>query len=156
MIRITFVKELIKGIQKNSSGEAINYLTDYSVASGEKTYKRWKKLGEELLQKNIDGISKTEEFKPKNIGYPDEFKKLMIEEAGDKIKMKEIVADKEVAYEQYISKADKLIAERKYHEAKTNYQKALEIKPEEEQPKQKIEKIDLILGEIEQIHNNTF
>ena len=31
-----------------------------------------------------------------------------------------------------------------------------EIKPGEEQPKQKIEKIDSILGEIEQIHNSTF
>jgi len=121
------IEETALSLLKNSRGDAINYLTDYSVASGEKTYKRWKKLGEELLQKNIDGISKTEEFKPKNIGYPDEFKKLMIEEAGDKIKMKEIVADKEVAYEQYISKADKLIAEKKYHEAKTNYQKALRL-----------------------------
>jgi hypothetical protein len=79
-----------------------------------------------------------------------------IEETGDKIKMKEIAADKEVAYKEYISKAEKLVAEKKYHEAKTHYQKALEIKPGEEQPKQKIEKIDSILGEIEQIHNSTF
>jgi len=152
----SMIEETALLLLKNSHGEAIAYLTDYSVASGEKTYKRWKQLGEELLQKNIDGISKTEEFKPKNIGYPDEFKKLMIEEAGDKIRMKEIVDDKEVAYKEYISKADKLIAERKYHEAKTHYQKALEIKPGEERPKQKIEKIDSILGEIEQIHNSTF
>lgn len=150
------IEETALSLLKNSRGEAIAYLTDYSVAAGEKTYKRWKQLGEELLQKNIDGISKTEEFKPKNIGYPDEFKKLMIEEAGDKIKMKEIVADNEVAYKEYISKADKLIAEKKYHEAKSHYQKALELKPGEEQPKQKIEKIDSILGEIEQIHNSTF
>ena len=150
------IEETALSLLKNSRGETIEYLTNYSIAAGEKTYKRWKRLGEELLQKNIDGISKTEEFKPKNVGYPDHFKKLMIDEAGDKIKMKEIVADKEVAYEQYISKAEKLVAEKKYHEAKTHYQKALEIKPGEEQPKQKIEKIDSILGEIEQIHNSTF
>ncbi len=150
------VEERALSLLKNSKGEAIEYLTDYSIASGEKTYKRWKQLGEELLLKNIDGISKTEEFKPKNIGYSDHFKRLMIEEAGDKIKMKEIHTDKDLAYDQYVSKAEKLVAEKKYQEAKTHYQKALELKPGEEQPKQKIEKIDSILGEIEQIHNSTF
>ena len=74
---------------KNSKGEAVDYLTNYSIASAENTYSNWKKLGENLLLKYMDGISKTEFFKPKNIGYPDEFKKMIVEESGDKLKMKD-------------------------------------------------------------------
>ncbi|MBK9096864.1 MAG: C69 family dipeptidase [bacterium] len=150
------VDETALSLLKNSRGEAIEYLTNYSVASGEKTYERWKQLGEELLQKNIDGISKTEFFQPKNIGYPDHFKKRIIEESGDKFKMKEIITDPELTYTQNISKADQLVVEKKYSEAKSFYQKALEIKPNEVYPKQKIEKIESILGAIDQIHNSTF
>lgn len=150
------VDETALSLLKNSRGEAIEYLTNYSVASGEKTYKRWKQFGEELLQKNIDGISKTEFFQPKNIGYPDHFKKLIIDETGDKFKMKEIITDPELTYNQNISKADQLVVEKKYSEAKSFYQKALEIKPNEVYPKQKIEKIESILGAIDQIHNSTF
>ncbi|MCU0365491.1 MAG: C69 family dipeptidase, partial [Ignavibacteriaceae bacterium] len=150
------VDETALSLLKNSRGEAIEYLTNYSVGSGEKTYKRWKQLGEELLQKNIDGISKTEFSLPKNIGYPDHFKKRIVEESGDKLKMKEIVIDPELAYSQNISKADQLVVEKKYSEAKSFYQKALEIKPSEVYPKQKIEKIESILGAIDQIHKSTF
>jgi hypothetical protein len=150
------VDETALSLLKNSRGEAIEYLTNYSVASGEKTYKRWKQLGEELLQKNIDGISKTEFFQPKNIGYPDHFKKRIIDESGDKFKMKEIITDPELAYNQNLIKADQLVVEKKYSEAKSFYQKALEIKPNEDYPKQKIEKIESILGAIDQIHNSTF
>lgn len=150
------IDETALSMLKNSSGEAIAYLTNYSVASGEKTYKRWKQLGEDLLLKNIDGISKTEFFQPKNIGYPDHFKKRIVEESGDKLIMKEIVADPEITYNQNISKADQLVVEKKYNEARSFYQKALEIKPGEDYPKQKIEKIESILGAIDQIHNSTF
>jgi hypothetical protein len=150
------VDETALSLLKNSRGEAIEYLTNYSVGSGEKTYKRWKQLGEELLQKNIDGISKTEFSLPKNIGYPDHFKKRIVEESGDKLKMKEIVIDPELAYNQNIIKADQLVVEKKYSEAKSFYQKALEIKPSEVYPKQKIEKIESILGAIDQIHKSTF
>ena len=57
---------------KNSKGEAIEYLTNYSIASAENTYKTWKQFGEHLILKYMDGLSKTEFFKPKNIGYSDE------------------------------------------------------------------------------------
>jgi hypothetical protein len=70
--------------------------------------------------------------------------------------MKEIVIDKNLAYDQNMSKADQLVLERKYSEAKSLYLKALELKPDEELPKQKIEKIGSILSAIDQIHNSTF
>jgi len=150
------IDETALALLKSSKGETVEYLTNYSIGSAEKTYKRWKQLGEELFQKNIDGISKTEFFSPKNIGYPDHFRKRIVEESGDKFKMKEIVIDKDLAYDQNISKADQLVLERKYSEAKSLYLKALELKPNEELPKQKIEKIEYILSAIDQIHKSTF
>lgn len=150
------IEETALSLMKNSRGEAIEYLTNYSIGSAEKTYNRWKRLGEELLQKNIDGISKTEFFKPKNIGYPDHFKKRIVEESGDKLKMKKIIVDKELAYTEFVNKGDQLLADRKYAEAKSNYQSALEIKPDEAYPKQKIEQIESILSAIDQIHKSTF
>jgi hypothetical protein len=141
---------------KNSKGEAIEYLTNYSISSAEQTYKTWKQLGENLLLKYMDGISKDESFRPKNIGYPDEFKKMIVEESGDDLKMKNIVADQTVAYNEYIRKADELLGEKEYSEAKSYYEKALKFKPNEEYSKIKIEKINSILKAIEELHKSTF
>lgn len=104
----------------------------------------------------MDGLSKTEFFKPKNIGYPEEFKKMIVEESGESLKMKTIFTDQTVAYNESIKKADQLLNEKKYTEAKSFYEKALEVKPNEEYPKTKIEKINSILGSIEELHKNTF
>ncbi|MBK7630916.1 MAG: C69 family dipeptidase [Ignavibacteriales bacterium] len=141
---------------KNSKGEAIDYLTNYSIASAENTYKTWKQFGEHLIVKYMDGLSKTEFFKPKNIGYPEEFKKMIVEESGDALKMKTIITDQTVAYNESIKKADELLNEKKYAEAKSFYEKALELKPGEEYPRIKIEKIKSVLSSIEELHKNTF
>ena len=141
---------------KNSKGQAVEYLTNYSVSSAEQTYKTWKQLGENLLLKYMDGTSKDESFKPKNIGYPDEFKKMIIEESGDKLKMKTIVTDQTVAYSENIKKANELLGGKKYSEAKEIFEKALTIKPSETYPKEKIDKINSILKAIEELHKSTF
>lgn len=141
---------------KNSKGEAIEYLTNYSISSAEDTYKTWKQFGEHLLLKYMDGLSKTEFFKPKNIGYPEEFKKLIVEESGDALKMKTIITDQTAVYNENIKMADKLLNEKKYSEAKEYYEKALAIKPTENYPKEKIDKLNSILGTIEELHKNTF
>ncbi|MDP2362969.1 MAG: C69 family dipeptidase [Ignavibacteria bacterium] len=141
---------------KNSKGEAIDYLTNHSINSAEITFNTWKKLGENLILKYMDGISKTEFFKPKNIGYPDEVKKIIVEESGDALKMKTIVTDQTVAYNENIKKADELLNEKKYAEAKSFYEKALTIKSTENYPKEKIDKINSLLGAIEELHKNTF
>ena len=150
------VEETALSLLKNSRGEAIEFLTNHSVQSAEKTYHRWKKFGEELLSKNIDGVAKTEFYQPKNIGYPDHFKKLMIEEAGDQIKVKELVTDKELAFKQHLHKAEQLLEKRNYQEAKTHYLKALEINPDNNDLKAKIDQIRAVLATIEELHNSTF
>lgn len=141
---------------KNSKGEAIEYLTNYSISSAENTYKTWKQLGENLLLKYMDGLAKDEFFRPKNIGYPDEFKKLIVEESGKSFKMKEIITDNTVAYNENIKKADEFLNQKKYEDAKSFYEKALVLKPGENYPKNKIEKINSILSSIDELHNKTF
>jgi dipeptidase len=141
---------------KNSRGEAIKYLTDYSTSSAEKTYKTWKRLSEELVLKNIDGVLKDEFYKPKNIGYSEEFKRRIVEESGNKLQMVDIVIDKELAYNENINKAEKLLNEKNYSGAKSYFQRALELKPGETYPRQKIEKINSVLTLIDEVHLNTF
>lgn len=141
---------------KNSKGEAIEYLTNHSISSAENTYKTWKQLGENLLLKYMDGLAKDEFFRPKNIGYPDEFKKLIVEESGESLKMKNITTDNTIAYKENIKKADEFLNQKKYEDAKSFYEKALALKPGEEYLKNKIDKINSILGTIEELHKNTF
>lgn len=141
---------------KNSKGEAIEYLTNYSLSLADNTTKKWKHLGENLILKYMDGLAKDEFFKPKNIGYSDEFKKMIVEESGESLKMKTIVTDHTVEYNENIKKADELLKEKKYEEAKSLYEKALSLKPNEEYPKNNIEKIKSILSSIEELHNKTF
>lgn len=150
------VEKTAISLLKNSRGEALNYLTKYSISSAEQTYNTWKKLGETLILKNIDGISKDEFFKPKNIGYPESFRELIVKEAGDFIKVKKISFDITAAYNDNITKADNLLKEKKYSEAKSMYQKAIELKPDEAYPKTKIEKIDAVLNSIEELHKTHF
>ncbi len=55
---------------KNSKGEAIEYLTNYSLTSAENTYKTWKQFGEHLIVKYMDGLSKDRIFKTKKYWIP--------------------------------------------------------------------------------------
>jgi dipeptidase len=141
---------------KNSKGEAIDYLTNYSNQCADHTFKNWKILGENLIVKYTDGAIKDEFYKTKNVGYPEEFRKMIVEESGDTFLMKTIVTDTFITYNENINKADELLNAKKYNEAKSFYEKALTLKPNEEYPKTKIEKIKSILNSIEELHKNTF
>lgn len=150
------IEQTALSLLKNSRGEAIRYLTNYSKNAGEKTYLTWKKFGEHLILKYMDGVVKNEFYNAKNIGYPEEFKKLIVEESGTALRTKEIKSDESVTYNQHINTAEKFLVEKKYSEAKSHYENALKIRPLEELPKAKIEKINKILSSIEELHNNTF
>ncbi|MDI6767044.1 MAG: C69 family dipeptidase [Bacteroidota bacterium] len=150
------IEKTALALYKNSKGEAVDYLTKYSCEMGDLTYKRWKKLGEDLLVKYMDGVVKDEYFKPKNVGYPDNFKKYIVQEAGGAIKMVKLPGADETAYKNNITEADKLLKEKKYEEAKKLYQKALDLKPSENYPKTQIEKITNLLSEIEELYKKNF
>jgi len=143
-------------LAKTSKTDAVEYLTNYSNEMADLTVKRWKKLGEFLILKYMDGIVKNEFFKPINVGYPDDFKKLMVEKDGPSIKMKKLDIELEEEYKTNIKNAEKYIADKNYVKAKSELQKALNIKSDDKDAKLKLEKVEKILSEIEAIHNQTF
>jgi len=69
---------------------AIDYLTEYSVKSGNTTVKRWKKLGEDLIVKYMDGNLKNEHGEVEHPGYPEFWYRKIIDETGDHFKMKTV------------------------------------------------------------------
>ncbi len=156
MSRQETIEKTAMALYKNSKGEAIDYLTKYSNEMGDLTYKRWRKLGEDLLVKYMDGVVKNESFQPINVGYPDAFKKMMIDDQGDAIKMKKLPGADALTYEENILKADELLKEKKYSEAKALYQKASELKPDDSFPKAQVEKIAKMLSDIEELHKKNF
>lgn len=67
---------------------AREYLTEYSVREAQATVKRWKKLGEFLIFKYLDGNKKDELNKVTHPGYPKSWYKHVAEETGDHYKIK--------------------------------------------------------------------
>jgi dipeptidase len=86
-------------LYKTDKKKALAVLTDYSVKTGDQLVARWKKLGEYLLVKYIDGNIKKEKdgkfetngtgqaVMPNQPGYPDWWKKEVAKEHGDVIKV---------------------------------------------------------------------
>ena len=80
--------------------EAIDFLTWYSTTTADQATERWKKLGEYLVVKYIDGNVKKEEngqFKqneyglsayPDFPGYDEEYYRRIWKSAGDRLKVK--------------------------------------------------------------------
>jgi dipeptidase len=84
------VEEAAMALYKQSPALARDYLTQYSVAQGEATAARWKKLGEFLLWKYLDGNVKTEFGQPTHPGYPADWYRKVAEDTGDRLKVKPV------------------------------------------------------------------
>lgn len=100
-----FIKETAEidktasALLKTDRAKAIALLTNYSVKAGDNTFNRWKELGHYLLIKYIDGNIKKEKdgkflyngynqaASPLQPGYPESWKKKVVEETGDKLKV---------------------------------------------------------------------
>jgi len=74
---------------------ASDYLTEYSVKAGDETTKRWKKLGEFLIYKFLDGNVKDEKFKVTHPGYPKEWYRRIVDENGEHFRMKKLEGEQE-------------------------------------------------------------
>jgi len=89
------------------------------------------------------GYRKASELKPSET-YPmtklTEIDKILAELA--------VAKAKDSAYAAIIAEGDRLLASKSFDQAKTEYQKALKIKPDEDYPKGRIGEIDLALAEI--------
>ncbi|NDV78257.1 C69 family dipeptidase [Dysgonomonas sp. 511] len=79
--------------------KAVEYLTKYSSSQAQYAFDKWKKLGEFLIIKYMDGIERKEKdgkfirneygqpSSPLRPGYPADFRKKVVKETGDKYKV---------------------------------------------------------------------
>ena len=70
----------------DSPAAARDYLTRYSVAAGEETVARWRKLGEFLLWKYIDGNVRDTQGNVTHPRYPEEWYRAIAKDGGDRLK----------------------------------------------------------------------
>lgn len=84
------VDEAALALHKQSPRLAIDYLTDYSVACGDETVARWRKLGEFLLYKYLDGNVKDELGNVTHPGYPESWYRRVAEATGEHLVMREL------------------------------------------------------------------
>ncbi len=81
-------------LYRKSPELAREYLTKYSVKTGDDLTQRWKKLGEFLIFKYLDGNMKDENNNVKHPGYSNDWKKKIVEKRGDHFKMKKLTGEK--------------------------------------------------------------
>ncbi|EGK03225.1 dipeptidase [Dysgonomonas gadei] len=86
-------------LYEKSSEQAVQFLTKYSGEQAQYAFDKWKKLGEFLVIKYMDGVVRKEkdgEFirnehgkpsSPQRVGYPKEFYRQVVKETGDKYKV---------------------------------------------------------------------
>ncbi|MCK4661582.1 MAG: hypothetical protein KAT68_01850 [Bacteroidales bacterium] len=131
------LRELNKLIAENEEIEQQynKYITEADNAFNVKNYKNAKANYNNAL-----------EVKPNEI-YPktklDEINKIIADQQG-----------KDVAYNEALKSGDIYFRENKYESAKSEYQNALNLKPNELYPKERIEKINSILSKHQDIKNN--
>jgi len=77
-------------LYKNSPQLARDYLTNYSTAQTERTMNRWRKLGQDLLVKYMDGNTKDEMKNVQHVGYPDSWYRRIANDTGDRLKMRKL------------------------------------------------------------------
>ncbi|MCK4537284.1 MAG: C69 family dipeptidase [Candidatus Krumholzibacteria bacterium] len=80
---------------EKSPGLAIDYLTEYSCKVADATVARWRRLGEDLLVKYMDGNLKDELGNVKHPGYPESWYRKVVEETGDHLLLRELEKNEE-------------------------------------------------------------
>jgi len=132
---------------------ARKFLTDYSVTQGDRTVKIWRKLGEKLLVKYMDGNLRDEDGKVKHPGYPEEWRRRIVKERGEHFRMKPLKSQIERNFKEALQKGDESFLKKDFSEAAKEYKKALKIRKDAEYPKLKIKEIETIVSEIQQMIN---
>jgi hypothetical protein len=81
------VEKAALALHATSPGLARDYLTQYSVEQGDRTTARWRKLGESLIVKYLDGNVRDEHGKVKHPHYPESWRRRIAREEGQKIRV---------------------------------------------------------------------
>jgi dipeptidase len=88
------IDQVAASLYKKNPDKAIQYITDYSVKSGEQTVAEWKKLYAFLFTRFMDGNVKTKVEGQQNPsleqpGYSEEWYRKVAEDTGDRLKVPE-------------------------------------------------------------------
>jgi dipeptidase len=95
------VEKEAQRLYKESPDKAVAYLTKYTIDEAQYAFDKWKKLGEFLVIKYMDGVVRKEkdgEFikneygkpsSPERVGYSQKFYKEVVKQTGDKYKVVE-------------------------------------------------------------------
>ena len=70
------------------------FLNEYSIQQSDITVDKWKQLGQDLLVKYMDGNVKGENKKVLHPAYPQFWYKAIVNETGEKLKMKKLKGEK--------------------------------------------------------------
>lgn len=84
------VEKAASALYKKAPHLARDYLTDYSVKTGDSTVERWMQLGEFLLYKYLDGNVKNEFGKVTHPGYPESWYRRIVGESGEHFKIRKL------------------------------------------------------------------
>lgn len=82
-------------LYRRSPSLAQEFLTSYSHKRSAQTLERWKKLGEDLIVKYLDGNVRDAHGKPTHPGYTQEFYKKVAQECGELCEMKKLPGEPE-------------------------------------------------------------
>ena len=89
------VERAAMNLHKSAPELARDYLTRYSARQTERTMKRWKKLGQHLLVKYLDGNVRNEKGKVTHPGYPGHWYKRVVKERGEHYRMRKLASQAE-------------------------------------------------------------
>ncbi|ABS27625.1 dipeptidase [Anaeromyxobacter sp. Fw109-5] len=89
------VEKAALALHKTSPGLARDYLTQYSVEQGDRTTARWRRLGETLIVKYLDGNVRDEHGKVKHPDYPEGWRRRIAQDRGEQIKVVRFPGEKE-------------------------------------------------------------
>jgi hypothetical protein len=101
------IEAAAKALYAQSPRLAVDYLTEYSTRAGDETVKRWKKVGEQLLFKYLDGNVKDEHGHPKHPGYPKEWYEKVASASGSTLAMRKLESEKQHAEKEKAEQAAK-------------------------------------------------
>ncbi|MDI9631250.1 MAG: dipeptidase, partial [Acidobacteriota bacterium] len=81
------VEEKALALHRQAPELARDYLTTYSVAAGDNVTARWRRLGEQLLVRYMDGNVKDEFGRPTHPRYPDDWYRRIVRERGELLRV---------------------------------------------------------------------
>jgi dipeptidase len=90
------VENAALALLKSDKSKAIQFLTETSVNAGNKVVLNWLELGDFLITKYNDGYIRDEKGRPKEIGYPKEWYKRVINDDPEKYKIKDASKENQV------------------------------------------------------------